>query len=73
VYSDVLAFGILFCTAKKVSKKLPTEKTRFYSCASLMLDRGEGIPWQVNYSSWLEQKSNRLAMGNGGHLALEHL
>ena len=25
------------------------------------LDRGEGIPWQGNYSSWLEQKSNRLA------------
>ena len=28
----------------------------------LELDRGEGIPWQGNYSSWLEQKSNRLAM-----------
>ncbi|HRI35483.1 MAG TPA: energy-dependent translational throttle protein EttA, partial [Saprospiraceae bacterium] len=27
----------------------------------LELDRGEGIPWQGNYSSWLEQKSNRLA------------
>src|SRR5208337_2993863 len=25
------------------------------------LDRGEGIPWKGNYSSWLEQKSNRLA------------
>ena len=28
----------------------------------LELDRGEGIPWQGNYSSWLEQKSQRLAM-----------
>ena len=28
----------------------------------LELDRGEGIPWKGNYSSWLEQKSNRLAM-----------
>jgi len=27
----------------------------------LELDRGEGIPWQGNYTSWLEQKSNRLA------------
>lgn len=27
----------------------------------LELDRGEGIPWQGNYSSWLEQKANRLA------------
>ena len=27
----------------------------------LELDRGEGIPWKENYSSWLEQKSNRLA------------
>ena len=27
----------------------------------LELDRGEGIPWQGNYSSWLEQKTNRLA------------
>jgi ATP-binding cassette ChvD family protein len=26
----------------------------------LELDRGEGIPWKGNYSSWLEQKSNRL-------------
>jgi ATPase subunit of ABC transporter with duplicated ATPase domains len=26
----------------------------------LELDRGEGIPWQGNYSSWLEQKQNRL-------------
>lgn len=28
----------------------------------LELDRGEGIPWEGNYSSWLEQKSNRLAL-----------
>ncbi len=28
----------------------------------LELDRGEGIPWEGNYSSWLEQKTNRLAM-----------
>ncbi|MBB4078553.1 ATP-binding cassette ChvD family protein [Lewinella aquimaris] len=27
----------------------------------LELDRGEGIPWEGNYSSWLEQKSQRLA------------
>ena len=27
----------------------------------LELDRGAGIPWQGNYSSWLEQKENRLA------------
>jgi energy-dependent translational throttle protein EttA len=27
----------------------------------LELDRGEGIPWKGNYSSWLEQKSMRLA------------
>jgi ATP-binding cassette ChvD family protein len=28
----------------------------------LELDRGEGIPWQGNYSSWLEQKAKRLAV-----------
>ena len=28
----------------------------------LELDRGEGIPWQGNYSSWLDQKTQRLAM-----------
>ena len=28
----------------------------------LELDRGEGIPWKGNYSSWLEQKTQRLAM-----------
>ncbi|GAB2795545.1 ATP-binding cassette ChvD family protein [Hymenobacter luteus] len=27
----------------------------------LELDRGEGIPWKGNYSSWLEQKASRLA------------
>jgi energy-dependent translational throttle protein EttA len=27
----------------------------------LELDRGTGIPWEGNYSSWLEQKQNRLA------------
>ncbi|ACM20448.2 ABC transporter, ATP-binding protein, duplicated domain [Geotalea daltonii FRC-32] len=27
----------------------------------LELDRGQGIPWQGNYSSWLEQKQQRLA------------
>ena len=28
----------------------------------LELDRGEGIPWKGNYSSWLDQKTKRLAM-----------
>lgn len=28
----------------------------------LELDRGHGIPWEGNYSSWLEQKENRLEM-----------
>src|SRR5712692_4776246 len=28
----------------------------------LELDRGQGIPWQGNYSSWLEQKEKRLAI-----------
>jgi ATP-binding cassette ChvD family protein len=28
----------------------------------LELDRGHGIPWQGNYSSWLEQKQQRLAL-----------
>ena len=28
----------------------------------LELDRGQGIPWKGNYSSWLEQKSKRLAV-----------
>jgi ATPase subunit of ABC transporter with duplicated ATPase domains len=29
----------------------------------LELDRGEGIPWKGNYSSWLEQKQERLRQG----------
>ena len=28
----------------------------------LELDRGEGIPWKGNYSSWLEQKTQRMAL-----------
>ncbi|MCR5463607.1 MAG: energy-dependent translational throttle protein EttA [Bacteroidales bacterium] len=28
----------------------------------LELDRGEGIPWKGNYSSWLDQKTKRLAL-----------
>ena len=28
----------------------------------LELDRGKGIPWEGNYSSWLEQKANRMAL-----------
>ena len=28
----------------------------------LELDRGQGIPWEGNYTSWLEQKQNRLAL-----------
>ena len=28
----------------------------------LELDRGEGIPWEGNYSSWLDQKTTRMAM-----------
>lgn len=30
----------------------------------LELDRGEGIPWKGNYSSWLDQKSRRMAQEN---------
>ncbi|MDA9361153.1 energy-dependent translational throttle protein EttA [Flavobacteriaceae bacterium] len=30
----------------------------------LELDRGEGIPWKGNYSSWLDQKSTRMAQEN---------
>ena len=30
------------------------------ACWILELDRGEGIPWKGNYSSWLEQKSKRM-------------
>ena len=32
----------------------------------LELDRGEGIPWKGNYSSWLEQKEQRLALEEKG-------
>jgi sulfate-transporting ATPase len=32
----------------------------------LELDRGEGIPWKGNYSSWLEQKKNRLSIEEKG-------
>ena len=32
----------------------------------LELDRGEGIPWKGNYSSWLEQKQNRLRVEEKG-------
>jgi ATP-binding cassette ChvD family protein len=35
----------------------------------LELDRGEGIPWQGNYSSWLEQKQERLALEEKGESA----
>lgn len=31
------------------------------ACWILELDRGDGIPWRGNYSSWLEQKQQRLA------------
>ena len=36
----------------------------------LELDRGHGIPWQGNYSSWLEQKEQRLAQENRQQEAL---
>lgn len=35
----------------------------------LELDRGTGIPWQGNYSSWLEQKQRRLAQEEKADLA----
>ncbi len=35
----------------------------------LELDRGQGIPWQGNYSSWLEQKEKRLAQEEKGEAA----
>ena len=42
----------------------------------LELDRGEGIPWKGNYSSWLEQKKNRLRIEEKGETkrikTLEH-
>ena len=34
----------------------------------LELDRGRGIPWKGNYSSWLEQKRLRLAAGGEGRV-----
>ncbi|MFC1837939.1 energy-dependent translational throttle protein EttA [Thermodesulfobacteriota bacterium] len=33
----------------------------------LELDRGEGIPWKGNYSSWLEQKQKRLSLEEKGN------
>jgi ATP-binding cassette ChvD family protein len=42
----------------------------------LELDRGEGIPWKGNYSSWLEQKARRLELEEKGNVkrrkTLEH-
>ena len=35
----------------------------------LELDRGRGIPWEGNYSSWLEQKERRLAQEESGQKA----
>ncbi len=35
----------------------------------LELDRGSGIPWKGNYSSWLEQKQNRLSQEESGESA----
>ena len=35
----------------------------------LELDRGRGIPWEGNYSSWLEQKEQRLAVEESGEKA----
>src|ERR1700691_2321045 len=35
----------------------------------LELDRGHGIPWQGNYSSWLDQKDQRLAQEEAGESA----
>ena len=37
----------------------------------LELDRGEGIPWEGNYSSWLEQKEKRLAQEQAQESALQ--
>jgi len=34
----------------------------------LELDRGEGIPWKGNYSSWLEQKTKRLELEEKGNV-----
>jgi len=38
------------------------------ACWILELDRGEGIPWQGNYSSWLEQKTKRLEVEEKGNV-----
>jgi energy-dependent translational throttle protein EttA len=42
----------------------------------LELDRGEGIPWKGNYTSWLEQKTKRLELEEKGNVkrrkTLEH-
>ena len=42
---------------------------------TLELDRGEGVPWKGNYSSWLEQKAKRLevekAQEEGRHKAMQ--
>jgi sulfate-transporting ATPase len=35
----------------------------------LELDRGQGIPWEGNYSSWLEQKDERLSQEKSGEKA----
>ena len=37
----------------------------------LELVRGEGIPWKGNYSSWLEQKEQRLAVENAQQTAIK--
>ncbi|MCK7535196.1 MAG: hypothetical protein MZV63_31530 [Marinilabiliales bacterium] len=34
----------------------------------LELDRGEGIPWKGNYTSWLEQKAKRLELEEKGNV-----
>jgi len=39
----------------------------------LELDRGHGIPWEGNYTSWLEQKSNRLAVEERQQEALQKM
>src|SRR5690606_8607585 len=38
----------------------------------LELDRGEGIPWKGNYSSWLEQKQERLRREEKAESAKQH-
>ena len=49
-------------TTKVPLWQLPTTVTFLDNVAGwiLELDRGEGIPWEGNYSSWLEQKEKRL-------------